>query len=175
MDTPHISKTNLIAFENQRWFPLVGWSSKLLPTDVYGFSGADGTIELNMSDYIDNNNPWEYAVNFQSEFFPCCGLFSCVRRKQWDKILSNDNDESSQSIVMVDNINDIASDLVNNVVSDIISNAINIINHPDIPETINTDHNTVPENNCNSVKKTTNISNNAQKKKKRNKKNKPKT
>jgi len=84
METGHIEEKHTFAFENQRWIPLFGWTSVLLPTDVYNFSNDDGTKELNKSDYIDNNNSWEYAVNFQSSFDPICGILSCVRRKKWD-------------------------------------------------------------------------------------------
>lgn len=131
MESEHTEEKHTIAYENQRWMPLIGWISVYLPTDVYNFSDECGTKELNKSDYIDNNNSWEYATNFQSSFDPICGILSCVRRKKWDIKLSPPN---------IPSMNDISSDTIDVAPKDDVQNIIlsNVID-----KTKNSDENSI--------------------------------
>ena len=71
-------------YENQRFYPLLGWSSKLLPTDRPPFSNARGTRELSrkqfkllprwrwtsgwevVRDEATDVDGWSYAIDFSS-------------------------------------------------------------------------------------------------------------
>lgn len=126
----------IIAFENQRWIPLFGWSGMMLPQNVYNFSDKNGTTELNKDDYIDNNNIWEYASDFNSLFTPICTSTCYVRRKKWNKsnntinniekntcalIITNDDSlkEIENHPIIMEDINiSIKETVVNNVCDD---------------------------------------------------------
>ncbi|XP_058061619.1 tectonin beta-propeller repeat-containing protein [Anopheles bellator] len=93
------------AFENERWLPIEGFSSHLLPTDRYHFSNADGTVDRNIDkvrlpsmawqwegewqlDLTLEGQPldhdgWTYAVDFPATYHPQKNWKSCVRRRKW--------------------------------------------------------------------------------------------
>ncbi|XP_018569624.2 tectonin beta-propeller repeat-containing protein isoform X2 [Anoplophora glabripennis] len=93
------------AYENERWLPIEGFSSRLLPTDRFHFSSADGTVdrsidkirlpsmawqwegdwqmELTMDGQPLDHNGWTYAVDFPATFYPKKQWKSCVRRRLW--------------------------------------------------------------------------------------------
>ncbi|XP_073983179.1 tectonin beta-propeller repeat-containing peroxin 23 isoform X1 [Rhodnius prolixus] len=93
------------AYENQRWYPLDGFSKRLLPTDRYQFSSEDGLIDRNRENirvpsmawqwegdwYIEtvmNGEPldhdgWTYAVDFPATYYSTQQWTSCVRRRKW--------------------------------------------------------------------------------------------
>lgn len=93
------------SFENERWLPLDGFSSRLLPTDRYHFSSQDGTkdrsidcirlpsmawqwegdwqLELTLDGQPLDHDGWSYAVDFPAQFGPSKQWKSCVRRKKW--------------------------------------------------------------------------------------------
>ncbi|XP_014245754.1 tectonin beta-propeller repeat-containing protein isoform X2 [Cimex lectularius] len=93
------------AFENQRWYPLEGFSSRLLPTDRYHFSSEDGLTERSLEkirvpsmawqwdspwriETVLNGEPldhdgWTYAVDFPAIFCSTKQWTSCVRRRKW--------------------------------------------------------------------------------------------
>ncbi|XP_035793382.1 tectonin beta-propeller repeat-containing protein-like [Anopheles albimanus] len=93
------------AYENERWLPIEGFSSRLLPTDRYHFSNADGTVDRNIEkirlpsmawqwegewqlDLSLDGQPldhdgWSYAVDFPASFHPQKNWKSCVRRRKW--------------------------------------------------------------------------------------------
>ncbi|XP_060517887.1 tectonin beta-propeller repeat-containing protein isoform X2 [Cylas formicarius] len=93
------------SYENERWFPTVGFTSKLLPTDRYHFSDAEGLtdrsidkirlpsmawqwegdwqLELTLDGQPLDHNGWAYAVDFPSTYFPKKQWTSCVRRRIW--------------------------------------------------------------------------------------------
>lgn len=85
--------------------PIEGFSSRLLPTDRYHFSNADGTInrsidkirlpsmawqwegdwqkELTLDGQPLDHHGWTYAVDFPAQFYPKKQWTSCVRRRLW--------------------------------------------------------------------------------------------
>lgn len=89
----------------QRWYPIEGFSSKLLPTDRFRFSSADGTcdrsmdkirlpsmawqwegdwkIELTLNGQPLDHNGWTYAIDFPTQYHPKKQWTSCVRRRLW--------------------------------------------------------------------------------------------
>ncbi|XP_055626940.1 tectonin beta-propeller repeat-containing protein [Toxorhynchites rutilus septentrionalis] len=93
------------AYENERWLPIEGFSSRLLPTDRYHFSNADGTVDRNIDkirlpsmawqwdgewqlDLTLDGQPldhdgWTYAVDFPATYHPQKNWKSCVRRRKW--------------------------------------------------------------------------------------------
>ncbi|XP_050309364.1 tectonin beta-propeller repeat-containing protein isoform X2 [Anthonomus grandis grandis] len=93
------------SYENERWLPIEGFSSRLLPTDRFHFSNADGTInrsidtirlpsmawhwegdwqlELTLDGQPLDHNGWTYAVDFPAQFYPKKQWKSCVRRRLW--------------------------------------------------------------------------------------------
>uniref|UniRef100_A0A182YKR0 Uncharacterized protein n=1 Tax=Anopheles stephensi TaxID=30069 RepID=A0A182YKR0_ANOST len=93
------------AFENERWLPIEGFSNRLLPTDRYHFSNADGTVDRNIDkvrlpsmawqwegewqlDLTLDGQPldhdgWTYAVDFPATYHPQKNWKSCVRRRKW--------------------------------------------------------------------------------------------
>ncbi|XP_037974156.2 tectonin beta-propeller repeat-containing protein [Plutella xylostella] len=93
------------AYENERWLPLEGFSSRLLPTDRYHFSSQDGTLdrsisrirlpsmawqwegdwqlELTLDGQPLDHDGWSYAVDFPAQFGPTKQWKSCVRRRKW--------------------------------------------------------------------------------------------
>ncbi|XP_044750245.1 tectonin beta-propeller repeat-containing protein [Coccinella septempunctata] len=93
------------SYENERWYPIEGFSSKLLPTDRFRFSNADGTtdrsmdkirlpsmawqwegdwkIELTLDGQPLDHNGWTYAMDFPTQYHPKKQWTSCVRRRLW--------------------------------------------------------------------------------------------
>ncbi|KXJ78881.1 hypothetical protein RP20_CCG003236 [Aedes albopictus] len=93
------------AYENERWLPIEGFSSRLLPTDRYHFSSVDGTVDRNIDkirlpsmawqwegewqlDLTLDGQPldhdgWTYAVDFPATYHPQKNWKSCVRRRKW--------------------------------------------------------------------------------------------
>uniref|UniRef100_A0A914WUD5 Peroxin/Ferlin domain-containing protein n=1 Tax=Plectus sambesii TaxID=2011161 RepID=A0A914WUD5_9BILA len=93
-------------FENERWYMLLGWSSRTLPTDRSNYSDRQGdnstpknsfhlpsdgwvwqdpwTVDLNEIEY--DKTGWQYAFNFSSKDFKnthFSGAF--VRRRRWTR------------------------------------------------------------------------------------------
>ncbi|XP_066141762.1 tectonin beta-propeller repeat-containing protein isoform X2 [Euwallacea fornicatus] len=93
------------SYENQRWLPIEGFSSRLLPTDRSQFSSAEGTVErlinkirlpsmawqwegdwqleLTLDGQPLDHNGWTYAVDFPAQYYPKKQWKSCVRRRLW--------------------------------------------------------------------------------------------
>ncbi|XP_055686263.1 tectonin beta-propeller repeat-containing protein isoform X2 [Lutzomyia longipalpis] len=93
------------AYENERWLPLEGFSSRLLPTDRYNFSSIDGTTNRAIDrirlpsmawqwegdwhlDCTHDGQPldhdaWTYAIDFPAKFQVKKAWNSCVRRRKW--------------------------------------------------------------------------------------------
>ncbi|KAF5287072.1 hypothetical protein FQA39_LY16057 [Lamprigera yunnana] len=93
------------SYENERWIPIEGFTSRLLPTDRYHFSSADGSVdrstdkirlpsmawqwegdwqlELSLAGQPLDHNGWTYAVDFPAQFSPKKQWSSCVRRRLW--------------------------------------------------------------------------------------------
>ena len=72
--------------ENQRYFPVTGWSKHLLPTDRHGWSNPEGTKNLRKEDCVlphawvwttawavdakgADSEGWQYAVDFPSKSY----------------------------------------------------------------------------------------------------------
>ncbi|XP_008548798.1 tectonin beta-propeller repeat-containing protein isoform X1 [Microplitis demolitor] len=92
-------------YENERWLPLEGFSGRLLPTDRYNFSNADGSVDRsrdkvklpsmawqwegdwNIETTLDgqplDHDGWTYAVDFPATFSTKKQWKSCVRRRKW--------------------------------------------------------------------------------------------
>ncbi|XP_066998371.2 tectonin beta-propeller repeat-containing protein isoform X2 [Anabrus simplex] len=93
------------SYENERWLPVEGFSSRLLPTDRYHFSSQDGTrdrtkekialpsmawqwegdwhLETSLDGQQLDSDGWTYAVDFPANFHPKKQWKSCVRRRKW--------------------------------------------------------------------------------------------
>ncbi|XP_030751064.1 tectonin beta-propeller repeat-containing protein [Sitophilus oryzae] len=93
------------SYENERWLPIEGFTSRLLPTDRFHFSNADGTadrsidrirlpsmawqwegdwqLELTLDGQPLDHNGWTYAVDFPSCYYSKKQWKSCVRRRLW--------------------------------------------------------------------------------------------
>ncbi|KAF2895160.1 hypothetical protein ILUMI_11013 [Ignelater luminosus] len=93
------------SYENERWIPIEGFTSRLLPTDRYHFSSVDGTVdraidkirlpsmawqwegdwqlELTLAGQPLDHNGWTYAVDFPAQYYPKKQWKSCVRRRLW--------------------------------------------------------------------------------------------
>ncbi|XP_014281223.1 tectonin beta-propeller repeat-containing protein [Halyomorpha halys] len=93
------------SYENQRWYPLDGFSKRLLPTDRYQFSNLDGSVdrtlekirvpsmawqwesEWHIETTLDgeplDHDGWTYAVDFPATFYSTKQWSSCVRRRKW--------------------------------------------------------------------------------------------
>lgn len=88
-------------YENQRWYPIRGWSTSLLPTDRSGFSDKAGKQTFDCSkfpmppgyawidqewtrDVTENTDAegWRYAVDFPAHFHREKSATSMVRRRQ---------------------------------------------------------------------------------------------
>lgn len=89
----------------QRWLPLEGFSSRLLPTDRFRFSNVDGTVDRSIDKirvpsmawqweadwHLDltldgqplDHTGWSYAVDFPAQYHPQKQWKSCVRRRKW--------------------------------------------------------------------------------------------
>ena len=91
-----------VTYENQRRYNLLSTNSftdKLLPSDRFKFSSADGRAELNKesfqlpsaswvweSDWFHDQTAsegWEFAVDFPNHYKPKCFMTACVRRRKW--------------------------------------------------------------------------------------------
>ncbi|KAL1140546.1 hypothetical protein AAG570_000476 [Ranatra chinensis] len=92
-------------YENQRWFPLDGFSKRLLPTDRHQFSTEDGLTKRNKGDirvpsmawqwesdwHIEttlggqqlDHDGWTYAMDFPGTYYSSKQWSSCVRRRKW--------------------------------------------------------------------------------------------
>ncbi|KAK0160372.1 hypothetical protein PV328_007788 [Microctonus aethiopoides] len=92
-------------YENERWLPLEGFSDRLLPTDRYNFSNADGTVDRCRDKvklpsmawqwegdwYIEttfdgqplDHDGWTYAVDFPVTYSTKKQWNSYVRRRKW--------------------------------------------------------------------------------------------
>ncbi|GLH00192.1 Tectonin beta-propeller repeat-containing protein [Gryllus bimaculatus] len=93
------------SYENERWLPVEGFSSRLLPTDRYHYSSQDGTRdrsfdkvtlpsmawqwegEWHRETTLDgqplDHDGWTYAVDFPATFHAKKQWKSCVRRRKW--------------------------------------------------------------------------------------------
>ncbi|CAH1130207.1 unnamed protein product [Ceutorhynchus assimilis] len=93
------------SYENERWLPIEGFSSRMLPTDRFHFSNIDGTLdrsidkirlpsmawqwegdwqlELTLEGKPLDHNGWTYAVDFPANFHSQKQWKSCVRRRLW--------------------------------------------------------------------------------------------
>ena len=102
------ASASVSVYENQRFYPLLGWSSKLLPTDRPPFSNARGSQELSKSQFkllprwrwlsgwevlrddATDVDGWSYAIDFSStskrgEYrgFHRKTFIHSVRRRKW--------------------------------------------------------------------------------------------
>lgn len=93
------------AYENERWLPMDGFSSRLLPTDRFQFSSADGTVnrrtdsiqlpsvawqweddwhlDCELDEVRLDHDAWTYALDFPAKYHPKKQWNSCVRRRKW--------------------------------------------------------------------------------------------
>ncbi|KAK9512765.1 hypothetical protein O3M35_001118 [Rhynocoris fuscipes] len=93
------------SYENQRWYPLEGFSNRLLPTDRFQFSSEDGLTDRKLEkirvpsmawqwegdwhiETVMNGEPldhdgWTYAVDFPATYYSTQQWTSCVRRRKW--------------------------------------------------------------------------------------------
>ena len=91
-------------WENERWYPIVGWGKKLLPTDRAVWSSDDGRSELQQPSATKINPPsddpppagckwtrawdhggWFHAKDFPADFHPTMSKLDCVRRRCWTR------------------------------------------------------------------------------------------
>jgi ribosomal protein L36 len=103
-----IIKITQITYEHQRWYPLIGWSSNLLPTDRPQFSSKDGANELRKESFVlqpgqqiisewridtegcGNTEGWYYAFVFQDPVYNLtCESDNFVKRRKWMRIISS--------------------------------------------------------------------------------------
>ncbi|VDM80939.1 unnamed protein product, partial [Strongylus vulgaris] len=47
-------------YSNQRWYPMIGWSSRTLPTDRASFSNEDGTKSGEMTGFHLKSEGWRW-------------------------------------------------------------------------------------------------------------------
>ena len=92
-------------YENQRWFPIKGWTSSLLPTDRAHFSDKTGKLTLSMESYPlpasyawlggwtvvvseedTDAEGWRYAVDFPAHYQHRQGPTTMVRRRRWQRM-----------------------------------------------------------------------------------------
>ena len=93
------------SYENERWFPIEGFSTRMLPTDRFKFSSKDGLenraidkirlasmawqwegdwqLELNLDGDPLDHDGWTYAVDFPMKYYPKKSWNTCVRRRKW--------------------------------------------------------------------------------------------
>ncbi|CAG0914642.1 unnamed protein product [Notodromas monacha] len=97
-------------YENQRWNPVTGYNSTLLPTDRPQWSDYSGRIAVSKSSMkppsgkwqwtgewqIDfttpggvDGNGWQYALDFPSSYHPTKGFTDYVRRRRWFRKCKN--------------------------------------------------------------------------------------
>eukprot|EP01062_Namystynia_karyoxenos_P037651 TRINITY_DN27380_c0_g2_i1.p1 TRINITY_DN27380_c0_g2~~TRINITY_DN27380_c0_g2_i1.p1 ORF type:complete len:649 (+),score=177.69 TRINITY_DN27380_c0_g2_i1:80-2026(+) len=114
----HSASGDLIAhacsWENQRWYPIKGWSASLLPTDRPAWSSRDGAAERKLDkwpipsvwghppehcEWVDEHwqvvgderecgqDGWAYSVNFgEGSWSKEKSRTACVRRRRWQRI-----------------------------------------------------------------------------------------
>ncbi|KAL1459638.1 hypothetical protein WDU94_011602 [Cyamophila willieti] len=92
-------------YENQRWNPIEGFVSRLLPTDRYQWSNKDGTQnrtlesirlpsfawewesswtkDLTLDGQPLDHDGWTYAIDFPNTYTPTKTWSSGVRRRKW--------------------------------------------------------------------------------------------
>ncbi|CAH0558227.1 unnamed protein product [Brassicogethes aeneus] len=95
------------SYENERWLPIEGFTSRLLPTDRYNHSNIDGSVnrsidkitlpsmawqwegkwkvELTLNGQPLDHDGWTYAVDFPAQYSPKKQWKSCVRRRLWQR------------------------------------------------------------------------------------------
>lgn len=93
------------SYENERWLPLEGFSSRMLPTDRHNFSSIDGLVnrsidkvrlpsmawqwegdwhlDLSLDGQQLDHDGWTYAVDFPAKYQIEKKWNSCVRRRKW--------------------------------------------------------------------------------------------
>lgn len=93
------------SYENQRWNPINGFSTSMLPTDRFKFSSIDGLVnreigkirlpsmawqwegEWQLECTLDgepvDHDGWTYAVDFPMKYAAKKSWNSCVRRRKW--------------------------------------------------------------------------------------------
>uniref|UniRef100_T1J1H8 PCI domain-containing protein n=1 Tax=Strigamia maritima TaxID=126957 RepID=T1J1H8_STRMM len=96
----------LYIYENQRWNPLTGFSTRRLPTDRYVWSDASGkhectkentrlpsmhwqwevdwTIDYHVPGGVDRDG-WQYAKDFPRNYHSRKGITDYVRRRRWKR------------------------------------------------------------------------------------------
>eukprot|EP00051_Salpingoeca_urceolata_P011456 m.141941 g.141941 ORF g.141941 m.141941 type:complete len:2152 (+) comp17129_c0_seq1:436-6891(+) len=107
------------AFQNQRYYPIRGWSAKLLPTERDTWTDMDGTETRIRQEIltpvgwkwqtewiVDTDRAvdaagWEYARGFDSEdWFPIKKRIHFVRRRRWKRtrVRDQDHDPNNMSV-----------------------------------------------------------------------------
>lgn len=103
MDVPIRVKEE--SYENERWYPVEGFSKSLLPTDRPKFSNVDGTVDRTIDKirlpsmawnwendwHLDltfngqnlDHDGWTYALDFPATFQGKKSWNTCVRRRKW--------------------------------------------------------------------------------------------
>lgn len=93
------------AYENERWLPIEGFSSRMLPTDRCHFSSVDGlvnrsidkirlpsmawqwegdwTLDCTLDGHPLDHDGWSYALDFPARYQPEKKWNSYVRRRKW--------------------------------------------------------------------------------------------
>ncbi|KAI9586935.1 tectonin beta-propeller repeat-containing protein [Glossina fuscipes] len=103
---PMLDTHNYYVYENQRWNPISGFTTKSLPTDRHMWSDVTGRQKRSkehtkllsshyewISDWmIDFNIPggadkegWQYAIDFPATYHAQKRITDCVRRRRWLK------------------------------------------------------------------------------------------
>jgi hypothetical protein len=99
--------TRVECWENQRHYPVLGWSSRLLPTDplppfsdalgshLFTFEMAELQLQLNedwrsewtprVDAHLTDSQGWAYAMDWQWAFEPRPRVLSAVRRRCWQR------------------------------------------------------------------------------------------
>ena len=106
-------------FENERYYPIVGWSARLLPTDRYPWSNENGTIAIErdglshpphctwcgdweavVEPAATDAEGWQYAGDFPSNKYANKNfLTACVRRRQWRRPFRSVTDGERDAIL----------------------------------------------------------------------------
>ena len=115
------TSATVCVYENQRFWPLLGWSSKLLPTDRPPFSNAKGTREVSkkqfkllprwrwtsgwevVRDDTTDVDGWSYAIDFtsrKSEYrgFHRKAFIHSVRRRRWIRHRQTMHEPTAQAL-----------------------------------------------------------------------------
>ena len=114
-----------VSYENQRWVPLSGWSTNVLPTDRYAWSCKDGVYERRREDWPvpdvwghpskeccwhseewrlettahTDHAGWEYAVGFGGPYSKEKTASCLVRRRVWKRAACVKPEFSSSALV----------------------------------------------------------------------------